>query len=601
MIYLFQAADEAVRRYRSDVDTSVTAAMTTVFWMAKEDIPIKKYQSLMQMQKLQGCESLSKLQVSQNATYLSRSSGEEFQACIADQIHSQIISNIKSADMYSILVDESTDISISKQMVVYVRVVDSLFVPHTYFLKNITVDNPKSDAAVLFNCINQCLTEEGLELNKLRGFGSDGASVMVGRHHGVATRVKEKTPHCISIHCMAHRFNLATCQASNNIPYMKYFEKTLSDLYYYFGGSKSGNRKCELAEIQKILDDPVVKIKECHEIRWIAFYEAVNAVYRSWPSLATYFKRHDDKTSKSFKTKLTEYKFLAVLHILMDILPSVATLSMVLQKKDIDIAAVNPALDGLKDKIKLAKKGKTHYQSEFVQKIEKKKDKEGKTSKIVFKGHVLDFGKNLKDTSKEIDEIRVAFCENLLKNIDDRFPKEAVSVASAFHVLGMRPLSFLSDEEKQNYGHKELQILIDHYANEARKGDIVSPPLINGLQCEEEWSLAKRIVMEQMYPRDSIKLLWKLMFEYHKDILQNLLVLAKLALIMPYQTADCERGFSCQNGIKTARRNRLKETNLNVLMTIKCEGGLLEDYDFTPSIKTWKAKKERRICSKSNS
>ena len=67
---------------------------------------------------------------------------------------------------------------------------------------------------------------------------------------------------------MAHRFNLCTLHASRNIPILKEFEGTLSDLYYYFGGSKSGNRACELKEIQAVLNHPQLKIKECHEIRW---------------------------------------------------------------------------------------------------------------------------------------------------------------------------------------------------------------------------------------------------------------------------------------------------------------------------------------------
>ena len=47
-----------------------------------------------------------------------------------------------------------------------------------------------------------------------------------------------------------------------------------------------------------------------------------------------------------------------------------------------------------------------------------------------------------------------------------------------------------------------------------------------------------------------------------------------------YQTADCELGFSCQNGIKTSRRNRLQEKHLNDLMTISIEGPRLEDMAF---------------------
>lgn len=574
------------------MDKSIESAMINVFWMAKEDIPIKKYSSMCNFLKVQECQKIQDLSVGDNATYTSRSSGEEFQACVAEAIHSDIIEKIKNADMFSVLVDESTDISISKQMVVYVRVVDPEFNPHTYFLENITIDNPKSDAAVLFQAIEKCIGDKGLNINQVKGFGSDGASVMVGRHSGVATRVKHKSPHCVSIHCMAHRFNLATCQASKNITFMKDFEKTLSDLYYYFGGSKSGNRKCELQEIQKVLNDPQVKIKECHEIRWIAFSEAVFAVYKSWSSLVTYFRRHDDSKCKSFRAKLTDYKFVSVLHLLMDILPSVAQMSMVLQKQDIDIAAVKPAFDGLKDKIKLAKRRKSHYQCELQEKLQMKENVP------VYKGNHLTVGSNLKDTSKQLETIRHEFCDTMIKNIEDRFPKEALTVASAFHVFGMRPLSFMSVDDREAFGKKEMDILLEHYGKEITKEGVTSPPMVNPVKCKEEFQLAKKIVLEQMYPRDSTKLLLKLLFTYHKDILPNLLVLANLCLIMPFQTADCERGFSCQNGIKTSRRNRMNAEHLNILMTIKIEGGKVEDYDFTSAIRIWKGKKQRRLCSK---
>ena len=53
------------------------------------------------------------------------------------------------------------------------------------------------------------------------------------------------------------------------------------------------------------------------------------------------------------------------------------------------------------------------------------------------------------------------------------------------------------------------------------------------------------------------------------------MTLANLGLIMPYQTADCERGFSCQNGNKSSRRSRMEENKMNTLLTIKIEGGAL--------------------------
>ena len=185
---------------------------------------------------------------------------------------------------------------------------------------------------------------------------------MTGRRSEVATRVKERSPHCVSIHCMAHRLNLCSSQASKDVPYFKTFEKTCSDLFYYFGGSKSGNRKCELVEIQKILDYPQVRIKECHEIRWVSFCAAITAIYKTWKSLVTFFQRHGDSASKSLLGKLTDYRFITVLHLLMDILPYVAQVSLLLQKQDIDVAAVNPALTDLLNKIATAEKGSAFFQ-----------------------------------------------------------------------------------------------------------------------------------------------------------------------------------------------------------------------------------------------
>ena len=81
-----------------------------------------------------------------------------------------------------------------------------------------TISDPKSDAQVLSDNIFSVLQQGGLSVNILKGFGSDGAAVMVERKSSVATRVIQNSPHCISIHCMAHRFNLCTSQASRNIP-----------------------------------------------------------------------------------------------------------------------------------------------------------------------------------------------------------------------------------------------------------------------------------------------------------------------------------------------------------------------------------------------
>ena len=592
-VFILKARKKAVDI--ATADTAVTAAMRTAFWMAKEDLAVAKYPSLMNLLKVQGCEPFSKINIAKNATYTSKVSCREFQQCISEVIQKDILTAVQKADFYSVLIDESTDISVSKQMVVYLRIANEQFEPKTFFLEDVCIEDPKSDAKVLFGNLTECLERKGLNLSKCFGFGSDGASVMTGRRSGVATRVKERSPHCVNIHCMAHRLNLCSSQASKDVPYFKTFERTCTDLFYYFGGSKSGNRKCELEEIQKVLDDPQVKIKECHEIRWLSFCAAITAVYRTWKSLVTFFQRHSDSTSKSLLGKLTDYRFLMVLHLLMDILPHVAHLSLLLQKQDVDVAAVNPAVADLLSKIATAEKGSGFFQRELKEKLEQKKDKDGSIKELKYKGEKLDLGGDLSKLSKEMSEARDAFCSNLKRNINSRFPQAALDVSMAFGILGMRPISFLSADDLEDYGNKELDILVNHYGKDQTINNVVSEKIVDGDKCFVEWNILKRLVIEQRYPRDRLSGLWKLIFLYHRESVPNLIKLANLALIMPYQTADCERGFSCQNAIKSSKRSQLKADSLNSLMTIKIEGGKCEEFDYALAIERWREKKKRKI------
>ena len=198
----------------------------------------------------------------------------------------------------------------------------------------------------------------------------------------------------------------------------------------------------------------------------------------------------------------------------------------------------------------------------------------------------------------KIDKIRTELCGTLTGNIESGFPKKSTHVASAFGILGMRSLSFLSNDERAEYGVKEMQTLTDFYGQKIVEGDRVSEPLIEKDTCLAEWTMAKEVVLQNHYPRDSLSKLYKLLFEFHKDSFPNLLILTRLALVIPFQTADCERGFSCQNAIQTAKRNRLKEDKMNVLMTIKCEGGCMADYDFAPAAALWRSKKRKEIVQK---
>ena len=80
----------------------------------------------------------------------------------------------------------------------------------------------------------------------------------------------------------------------------------------------------------------------------------------------------------------------------------------------------------------------------------------------------------------------------------------------------------------------------------------------NRQKCRIEWNFAKELIVREYYPVGHIAELWKMLATHHSDEVRNFIKLCQVALVSPTNTAGCERGFSAQNRIKNALRNRLK-------------------------------------------
>ena len=51
-----------------------------------------------------------------------------------------------------------------------------------------------ANASNLFECLDFHITQDSLSYDKLIGWNSDGASVMLGKHNSVVSRLKAKQP-----------------------------------------------------------------------------------------------------------------------------------------------------------------------------------------------------------------------------------------------------------------------------------------------------------------------------------------------------------------------------------------------------------------------
>ena len=134
-------------------------------------------------------------------------------------------------------------------------------------------DVPDGTAATIESALLLCMEKYGLDMAKMRGFGSDGAPVMVGRRSGVASRLKGRQPRLIAIHCINHRLALAAGHAANHVQYLQKFKATVQTRFLFYHNSPV--RMAGLHAIQAILDSPTVKLKQAKDVRWLS-YDATN-------------------------------------------------------------------------------------------------------------------------------------------------------------------------------------------------------------------------------------------------------------------------------------------------------------------------------------
>ena len=250
----FQTACE---KSLSGKDEGVKMLMMAAYWFVKEEMPVSKFSRLIMLLKLSKCPDIESMYVGENATYMSDTAANEMIDCIAEVVKKEAMDKVQSSP---------TDLTVDKKLVFYARVLNpQTFQPSTVFLTNIHIDD--GTAKKISKELVSYLSSKGISMEKMSGFGSDGASVMTGKKGGVAALLRDDNPSLLNIHCTAHRLALCTSQESNSVQYLKEYQDIVTSLFYYFKQSAGCVQK--IKEIQTLLEDPELRYTctEVHEVR----------------------------------------------------------------------------------------------------------------------------------------------------------------------------------------------------------------------------------------------------------------------------------------------------------------------------------------------
>ena len=140
------------------------------------------------------------------------------------------------------------------------------FIPKTHVICNLQIE--KADGKSIAGAILIVIEGKNIPIEKVMGLGSDGAKVMTGTGKGVTGHLLRVNPMLLNFHCIAHRLALVSSKAANEVPYLKEYQDILCSMFYFF--KSSANRTGQLASVQTLLEEPNLKIKEVHEVRWLS-------------------------------------------------------------------------------------------------------------------------------------------------------------------------------------------------------------------------------------------------------------------------------------------------------------------------------------------
>lgn len=116
---------------------------------------------------------------------------------------------------FSLIIDETTDISDKKTLAVIARYWKGNSV-RDRFLDLLEVQS--GTAAHLFDAIKSLLEKSNISLQNIIGFGADNASVMLGHLNGVHAKFKEIVPNIVVQGCACHSLHLCASNACKKLP-----------------------------------------------------------------------------------------------------------------------------------------------------------------------------------------------------------------------------------------------------------------------------------------------------------------------------------------------------------------------------------------------
>ncbi|XP_062076272.1 uncharacterized protein LOC133781179 [Humulus lupulus] len=522
-------------------------------------------------------------------------------ACAVETIN-VIIKDMGDA-VFSILVDESRDVSIKEQMVVMFRYVDK----RGYVIERfIGIEHvPNTTAISLKIAIDKLFSKHGLSISRLRGQGYDGASNMSGEFNGLKSIIMKENECAFFVHCFSHQLQLALMGVAKKHDLIGTFLTVVSNVVNIVGASSKRRDILREKQAQKVIEalksgqlssgkglnkENGIK-RPCHT-RWgshfgtlVSFTIMFSSILDVLEEITNDSLNSDQKYEASIMLQVVQsYDFVFSLHLVKNILGITNELSQVLQKGDQDIVNAMDLVKVCKEQLQIMRDNGWDSLVEEVSKF----CVEFNIDVLNMDGMYYAQGKSRRRALKltNFHYFRIDFFNSVidlqLQELNSRFNEANTELLLCVACLSPNNSFDAFDKEKlirlaQLYPH-------DFSTVDLRVLEFQLQTYVDDLRSHTEFSELKGIAD-----------LSKRLVETNKhEVYPLVYLLIKLALTLPVATASVERAFSAMNIVKNQMRNKMRDEWLNDSLTVYLEKDIFNTIDNETIIHRFQNMKTRR-------
>ena len=286
-----------------------------------------------------------------NNQMISPSIQKDIVDCFAHEIATSIVKDI-GGDVFSVLVDESSDVSHKEQMAMVVRFVDKWGIVKERFLCVTHVQETTS--LFLKSTIDSLLSQHGLTMQKVRGQGYDGASNMRGEMNGLKALILRENSSAYYVHCFAHQLHLVVVAVAKDHLLVGQFFDMVNVLLNVVGASCKRNDLLRQSYHEQVNREIGLGVLETGSglnqelglarpglTRWGSHYKTLQRVVVMYPTIMTvleYVKmdgaeQHQRTQAFGLITYFDSFNFVFFIQLMLVVLGITDTLNVSLQKR----------------------------------------------------------------------------------------------------------------------------------------------------------------------------------------------------------------------------------------------------------------------------